>query len=183
MARLLEAYKKEIIQQMKSRLGCSNVFALPKLEKIVINMGVGKAKENKKYLDDAVKQLALISGQKPLITKAKKAEAGFKIKQGNPIGCKVTLRGERMYEFLDRLISIVIPRFKDFQGLSLESFDKNGNYSLGIQEQSVFSEINVSDIESSQGMDITLVIANGSPKKSYEFLKLLGMPFKSRQEN
>lgn len=180
MARLLESYKKEIIQEMMSRCGYSNVFEVPRLEKIVINMGVGKASENKKYLDEAVKLLSNITGQKPIITKARKAVAGFKIREGDKIGCKVTLRKKMMYEFLDRLISIVIPRFKDFRGLSTNSFDKKGNYALGVTEQSVFSEVNHDEIEFNLGMDIVLNIVNGSPKDSFELLKLFGMPFKSQ---
>lgn len=178
MARLFEVYKKDLIPEMMSRCGYSNVFEVPKLAKIVLNMGLGKASENKKILDEAVKLLACITGQKPIITKARKSVAGFKLKEGDKIGCKVTLRKEKMYEFLDRLISIVIPRFKDFRGLSPKSFDKQGNYSLGVTEQSVFTEINHDEIESQLGMDIVLNIANGSPKGSFELLKLFGMPFK-----
>ena len=180
MARLFETYNKEIIPEMITKCGYSNMFEVPKLEKIVINMGVGKASENKKYLEDAVKLLTSISGQKAVITKARKAVAGFKIRAGDQVGCKVTLRKKRMYEFLDRMISIVIPRFKDFRGLSPKSFDKSGNYSFGVTEQSVFSEIDHDAIEYQLGMDIVLNISNGSPKDSFELLKLFGMPFKTQ---
>ena len=178
MARLLEKYKNEIIPEMIAKLGYTNKNAIPKIEKIVLNVGAGKTLENKKYMEESVKLLAVVSGQKPIITKARKAVAGFKIKQGDKIGCKVTLRKKMMYEFLDRLISIVIPRIKDFRGLSPKSFDKNGNYSLGIDEQSVFSEVNHDEIEFSLGMDVTLNISNGSPQNSFELLKLFGMPFR-----
>ncbi|MFQ5965441.1 MAG: 50S ribosomal protein L5 [Candidatus Scalinduaceae bacterium] len=177
MARLLDKYKEEIIPLMLERFNYRNKLEVPRLIKIVINMGIGKAKENKKILDDAVKHLATISGQKPLITKARKDIAGFKIKRGNPIGCKVTLRGKMAYEFLDRLISIIIPRIKDFRGLPVKSFDGYGNYSLGISELNVFPEIGIDDIEYVQGMDITLVISGKSKEESSEFLKLFGMPF------
>lgn len=180
MARLFEAYKNEITKELMAKSGYSNVYQLPKLKKIVLNMGLGKASENKKYLTDAVKLLADITGQKPVITRARKAVAGFKVREGDKVGCKVTLRRERMYEFLDRLISIVIPRFKDFRGLSPKSFDKNGNYALGISEQSVFSEIDHDAIELQLGMDVVLNIDNGSPEGSFELLKLFGMPFKSK---
>lgn len=177
MARLLEKYKSEIVPEMITKLGYTNKNAIPKIEKIVLNVGAGKTLENKKYLEESVKLLSTVSGQKPIITKARRAVAGFKIKKGDKIGCKVTLRKKIMYEFLDRLISIVIPRIKDFRGLSPKSFDKNGNYSLGIDEQSVFSEVDHEDIEFSLGMDVTLNISNGSPQNSFELLKLFGMPF------
>lgn len=179
MARLLNKYKEQIIQLMVERFNYKNKLEVPKLVKIVINMGVGKAKENKKMLDDAIKHLATISGQKPLITKARKDIAGFKLKKGSPIGCKVTLRDEKAYEFLDRLINIVIPRIKDFRGLSVDSFDGYGNYSMGIDELAVFPEINIDDVEQVQGMDITLVFSGKSNEQSCGLLKFFGMPFKS----
>ena len=151
---------------------------VPKLEKIVLNMGVGKSIENKKRLECAVRDLGLISGQKPIITKAKKSVAGFKLREGMPIGCKVTLRREKMYEFYDRLVSVAIPRIRDFRGLKRDSFDKSGNYSMGITDISVFTEINLDTMEFPQGLDITVVVRNGSKKASFEFLKLFGMPFK-----
>ncbi|MGR3220477.1 MAG: 50S ribosomal protein L5 [Candidatus Anammoxibacter sp.] len=178
MARLFDVYKKDIISEMMSRCGYSNILQVPRLEKIVLNMGLGKASANKKILEEAVKVLACVSGQKPVITKARKSVAGFKLKEGDKIGCKVTLRKKKMYEFLDRLISIVLPRFKDFRGLSPKSFDMQGNYSLGVTEQSVFTEVNHDEIETQLGMDITLNISNGSKKDSFELLKLFGMPFK-----
>lgn len=180
MARLLDKYKNEIAPKLMSDFGYTNIFAIPKIDKIVLNIGAGKARENKKYLEDSLKLLATVSGQKPVITKARKSVAGFKLKVGDKIGCKVTLRKKRMYEFLDRLISIVMPRFKDFRGIKATAFDKNGNYSLGITEQSVFSEVNHDDIDVPLGMDITISIKNGSLKGSYEMLKLFGMPFKTK---
>ncbi len=179
MARLFDKYKNEIVKELMEKSNYSNVHSVPKLNKIVINMGLGKANENKKYLEEAVKLLTDISGQKPVITTARKAVAGFKLREGDKIGCKVTLRKKMMYEFLDRLISIVIPRFKDLRGLSPKSFDKNGNYSMGISEQSVFTEIDHDSIEFPLGMDITLNISNGTPSGSFELLKLFGMPFKN----
>ena len=178
MVRLLDLYNNEIVGKMKDQFGYHNIYEVPKIDKIVLNMGLGKASENKKYLEEGVKLLSAITGQQPVITKARKAVAGFKVRVGDKVGCKVTLRKKKMYEFLDRLISIVIPRFKDFQGLSLKSFDKRGNYSLGVDEQSAFIEINHDEIEFKLGMDICLTISNGSPKASLELLKFFGMPFK-----
>ncbi|MCP5005132.1 MAG: 50S ribosomal protein L5 [Planctomycetes bacterium] len=178
MARLLEKYKEEFVDDLIDRFQYKNRLEVPKLLKIVINMGLGKAREEKKRIDDAVKHLATITGQKPVVTKARQAVAGFKIRKGDPIGCKVTLRGRRAYEFLDRLVSIVLPRIKDFRGLSSRSFDGNGNYTLGISELSEFPEIDIDDILYSQGMDITLVVSAKTDAQSYELLKLFGMPFK-----
>ncbi len=179
MARLLDKYKEQIIPEMMGRFNYRNKLEVPKLIKIVINMGIGKARENKKILDDAVKHLATISGQQPTITKARKAIAGFKTRKGDPIGCKVTLRGKRAYEFLDRLISIVLPRIKDFRGLPTEAFDGLGNYTLGINELAVFPEINIDDVEFVQGMDITIVLSGKSNEQSCESLRLFGVPFRS----
>ena len=179
MARLLEKYKEQIIPAMVGKFNYKNKLEVPRLIKIVINMGVGRARENKKILEDAVKHLAIISGQKPVVTKARKDIAGFKLRKGDPVGCKVTLRSKRAYEFLDRLISIVLPRIKDFRGLSSESFDSHGSYTLGISELSVFPETNLDDVEFEQGMDITLVMSGRKKEQSYESLKLLGMPFRS----
>ncbi|GJQ57501.1 MAG: 50S ribosomal protein L5 [Candidatus Scalindua sp. AMX11] len=178
MARLLEKYKDEYIKELMERFQYKNHLEVPKLLKIVINMGLGKAKEEKKRIDDAVKHLATITGQKPAITKARKAVAGFKIRKGDIVGCKVTLRGKRAYEFLDRLVSVVLPRIKDFRGVSSRSFDGNGNYTLGISELSEFPEIDIDDVLYSQGMDITLVVSGKKDVQSYELLKLFGMPFK-----
>lgn len=178
MSRLLEFYKEKIIPDMSEKFGYKNVLEVPRITKIVVNMGVGKALENKKYLEDAEKQLGLITGQKPAITRAKKSIAGFKLRKGNAIGCKVTLRGERMYEFLDRLLSVALPRIKDFRGLSSKGFDQRGNYTLGIHEQLVFPEINPDNVEFVQGMDITVVISGNKKETSKELLRLLGTPFK-----
>ena len=178
MARLLEKYQKEVVSQLIKKFNYKNKLSVPKVEKIVVNMGVGRAIENKKLIEEAAKHLSIITGQKPLITKAKKAISGFKLRDGQQIGCKVTLRGKRMYEFLDRLISIALPRIRDFRGLSLKSFDGRGNYTLGITEQLVFPEINIDTVEFVQGMDITMRITGNSNEQSAELLKLLGMPFK-----
>jgi large subunit ribosomal protein L5 len=178
MARLLEKYKEVFVGDLMERFQYKNRLEVPKLLKVVINMGLGKAREEKKRIDDAVKHLATITGQKPAITKARKAVAGFKIRKGDIVGCKVTLRGKRAYEFLDRLVSIVLPRIKDFRGLSSRSFDGSGNYTLGISELSEFPEIDIDDVLYSQGMDITLVMSAKTDVQSYELLKLFGMPFK-----
>ncbi len=177
MARLLEKYKQQVVQQLLEKFRYKNKLSVPKIQKIVVNMGVGRATENKKLIEEATKHLAVITGQKPLITKAKKAVAGFKLRQGQAIGCKVTLRGKRMFEFLDRLISIVLPRIRDFRGLSAKSFDGRGNYTIGLTEQIVFPEISVDAVEFVQGMDISLVITGDSNEQSRELLRLLGMPF------
>lgn len=179
MARLMNKYYSEIVPALKEKLHCTNGMEIPKIEKIVVNMGVGKALENKKRLDCAVRDLTAICGQKPVVTQARQSIAGFKLRQGQAIGCKVTLRKKRMYEFLDRLISMAIPRIRDFRGLNKEAFDGHGNYSLGIAEQSVFAEVNLDSMEFTNGMDVTIVIKNGSDEKSFEFLKLFGMPFKN----
>jgi len=178
MTRLLEKYKQQVVPQLIEKFRYKNKLSVPKIQKIVINMGIGRATENKKLIEEATKHLSVIAGQKPLVTKAKKAISGFKLRQGQAIGCKVTLRGKRMFEFLDRLISIVLPRIRDFRGLSTKSFDGRGSYTLGLTEQIVFPEISVDTVEFVQGMDITLVITGNSNEQSCELLKLLGMPFK-----
>src|SRR5574337_1258900 len=177
MARLLEKYQKQVVQQLINKFNHKNKLSLPKLQKIVVNMGVGRAVDNKKLIEEATKHLTIVTGQKPLVTVAKKAISGFKLRKGQAIGCKVTLRGKRMFEFLDRLISIVLPRIRDFRGLSPRSFDGRGNYTLGLTEQIVFPEISVDTVEFVQGMDITLAISGKSDEQSCELLKLLGMPF------
>ena len=161
------------------KLDVTNRLALPRVQKIVVNAGVGRALENKKILDDAVETLSQITGQRPMVTKARKSVAGFKLRQGANIGCKVTLRGRRMYEFLDRLISIVIPRIRDFRGLSPNAFDGHGNYTLGIAEQIVFPEIDIDDVEFTVGMNITVVVSGGSDESSFELLREFGMPFRT----
>lgn len=178
MARLLEKYKLEILPQLMKKFSQRNKLSVAKIQKIVVNMGVGKAVDNKKLVEEASGHLSVITGQKPLITKAKKAISGFKLRKGIPIGCKVTLRGKRMYEFLDRLISIVLPRIRDFRGLSPKAFDGRGNYTLGLTEQIVFPEISIEAVETIQGMDVTFVISGNSNDQSRELLKLIGMPFR-----
>ncbi|GAX62270.1 50S ribosomal protein L5 [Candidatus Scalindua japonica] len=179
MARLIEKYKEEIVPKLMEKYSLKNKLEVPKLEKIVINMGVGRAKENKKLLQDAMKHLAILSCQKPCMTRARKDIAGFKLRKGDPVGCKVTLRDVMAYEFMDRLISIVLPRIKDFRGLSAKSFDGRGCYTLGISELAVFPEIDIDDIEFVQGMDITFVVSVKSDEQSREMLRLFGMPFRS----
>ncbi|OHB46903.1 MAG: 50S ribosomal protein L5 [Planctomycetes bacterium RIFOXYD2_FULL_41_16] len=178
MARLLEKYQTQVVPQLTKKFNYKNKLSLPKLQKIVVNMGVGRAVDNKKLIEEATKHLTIITGQKPLVTVAKKAISGFKLRKGQAIGCKVTLRGKRMFEFLDRLISIVLPRIRDFRGISQKSFDGRGNYTLGLTEQIVFPEISIDSVEFVQGMDITMVISGNSNEQSCELLKLLGMPFR-----
>ena len=177
--RLLDKYRDEITAKLKEQFGYDNVMAIPKIEKIVINMGVGAALATPKRLEDAVKELTVIAGQRPIITKARKAIAGFKLREGNAIGCKVTLRRWRMYEFLDRLINIAIPRIRDFRGVSPKAFDGRGNYTLGLAEQIIFPEINADKVEAVQGMDVCVVTSAKTDKEAYELLKLFGMPFRS----
>ena len=178
MARLQERYQKEIIGQLAQKLGRQNVMSLPRLQKIVVNMGVGKALQDKNRLQQSVEQLAQITGQKPLVTKAKVAVSAFRLREGNEIGCKVTLRGERMYEFLDRLISIALPRIRDFRGVNPKSFDGNGNYTLGLAEQMVFPEIDPDKVNFTQGMDITFVTSTRSDDEARDLLRAFGMPFR-----
>ena len=181
--RLLEKFRKEIVPQMQEEFDLKNRYAVPRLEKIVVNMGVGEAINDIKILDKCMEELALITGQKPIIRRARKAISNFKLKKGQPIGCKVTLRRSRMYEFLDRLINIALPRIRDFRGLPPGSFDKAGNYSLGIVEQVIFPEIDYDKIARTQGMDITIVIKNAkSTDCARQLLKLFGMPFSGGKE-
>ncbi len=179
MARLLDKYQEEIVSKLMEKFHFKNKLEVPKLVKIVINMGLGRAKENKKILEDAMKHLAVIACQKPRITRARKDIAGFKLRKGDAVGCKVTLRDKRAYEFMDCLISIVLPRIKDFRGLPPGSFDGRGGYTMGIGELAVFPEISIDDIEFVQGMDITFVVSTKSDEQSYEMLKLFGMPFRT----
>lgn len=181
--RLLERYRSEIVPKMMEVFSLKNKMAVPSLEKIVINMGVGEAIQDVKLLDKSIEELGLIAGQKPILRRAKKAIANFKIKQGQPIGCKVTLRRAVMYEFLDRLISIALPRIRDFRGVPDKSFDQKGNYTLGINEQAIFPELDVDRITRPQGMDITIVIKNAKTiEQSRELLKLFGMPFALKEQ-
>ena len=178
MSRLKEQYTNEIMEAMMKKFGYKNIMQVPKLEKIVINMGVGEAKENKKLLDAAVADLETISGQKAIVTKARKSVANFKLREGMPIGCKVTLRGERMYEVADRLINLALPRVRDFRGVSQNSFDGRGNYALGIKEQLIFPEIEYDKVDKVRGMDVIFVTTANTDEEARELLTLFGMPFK-----
>ena len=177
--RLKEKYTNEVIPALTEKFNYSSVMAVPKVDKIVINMGVGEAVNNAKTLEKAAAELALISGQKPLITKAKKSIAGFRLREGVAIGAKVTLRGERMYEFLDKLVSVSLPRVRDFHGVPTKSFDGRGNYTLGVKEQLIFPEIEYDKIDKLRGMDIIFVTTAETDEEAKELLKLLGMPFKA----
>lgn len=178
MGRLQDMYKDKVVPELMKKFGYTNALAVPRLEKVVVNMGVGRATENKKRLEDAARDLTTVTGQKPFICRARKSVAAFKVRQGNKIGCKVTLRGKRMWEFLDRLISLAIPRIRDFRGFSRNAFDGRGNYTLGLTEQIVFPEINIDKVEFVQGMDVTLRISGGSDGVSSELMSLLGFPFR-----
>ena len=178
MNRLMERYQNDVVKSMMEKFNYSSRMQAPKIEKIVINIGVGDAVSNSKLLDEAVNELTLISGQKPIITRAKKSIAGFKLREGAPIGCKVTLRGERMYEFLDKLVNISLPRVRDFRGVSNNSFDGRGNYTLGIKEQLIFPEINFDKVNKLRGMDIVFVTTAKTDEEGHELLAQLGMPFK-----
>lgn len=177
MTRLQDKYEKEIIPAMMEKFGYKNIMQVPKLEKIVINMGVGEAKENAKNLESAVSDLQIITGQKPILTRAKKSVANFKIRENMAIGCKVTLRKEKMYEFADKFVSIALPRVRDFRGVSDKSFDGRGNYSLGIKEQLIFPEIEYDKVDKVRGMDIIFVTTAKTDEEARELLRFLGMPF------
>ena len=177
MNRLKEKFVSEITPSLMEKFNYNSVMEVPKVEKIVINMGVGDAVSNAKNLDKAVEELALISGQKPIITKAKKSIAGFRLREGMPIGAKVTLRGERMYEFLDKLVSVSLPRVRDFHGVSKKSFDGRGNFTLGVKEQLIFPEVDYDLIDKVRGMDIVIVTTANTDEEGRELLKGLGMPF------
>ena len=177
MARLKETYKNEIVDAMIKKFGYKNIMEVPKLDKVVINMRVGEAKDNAKVLDSAVRDLEIISGQKAVTTKAKKSVANFKFREGMAIGCKVTLRGEKMYEFVDRLINLALPRVRDFRGVSANAFDGRGNYTLGIKEQLIFPEIEYDKIDKVRGMDICFVTTAKTDEEARELLRLFNMPF------
>lgn len=181
MARLLDKYRGTIRAELMGKFGLDNFMAAPRLEKIVVSMGLGKALVEKERQAAAIEDLAAITGQQPVVTKAKKSVSGFKLREGMPVGLMVTLRGRRMYEFLDRFISVVIPRIRDFRGLPPEAFDHEGNYSMGLGEQVVFPEIDVDKMKFVQGMNINIVVRNTDPQKSFELLKLMGMPFRQPQ--
>ena len=175
--RLKEKYTNEVIPALTEKFNYSSVMAVPKVDKIVINMGVGEAVNNAKTLEKAAAELALISGQKPLITKAKKSIAGFRLREGVAIGAKVTLRGERMYEFLDKLVTVSLPRVRDFHGVPTKSFDGRGNYTLGVKEQLIFPEISYDDVDKVRGLDVVIVTTANTDEESHELLAKLGMPF------
>ena len=177
MSRLKDLYNAEIVDAMTKKFGYKNVMEVPKLDKIVINMGVGEAKDNAKLLESAVKDMETITGQKAVLTKAKKSVANFKIREGMAIGCKTTLRGEKMYEFLDRLVNLALPRVRDFRGVNPNGFDGRGNYALGIKEQIIFPEIEYDKIDKTRGMDIIFVTTAKTDEEARELLKLFNMPF------
>jgi len=179
MARLLEKYKAEVLPALLEEAGTKNPMAAPKLAKIVVSMGVGSATQDKKRIELAAKDLTIIAGQRPQVCNAHKSVSNFKVREGNPTGLKVTLRGARMYEFLDRLINVAIPRIRDFRGLNPQSFDGRGNYSLGVTEQTIFPEIDAAAVEWPQGMNITVVTTAGNDRQSRRLLGLLGMPFRT----
>ncbi|KPL01658.1 MAG: 50S ribosomal protein L5 [candidate division Zixibacteria bacterium SM23_73_2] len=178
MARLKELYRKEVVPGLMKKFGYKNVMEVPSLDKIVINIGVGEAIQNIKLLDAAVDELSLITGQKPIVKRAKKSISNFKLKAGAAIGCMVTLRKNRMYEFYDRLVNITIPRVRDFRGLSPKSFDGRGNYTLGIKEQIIFPEIDYDKVQKIRGMNISIITTAKTDEEAYELLKVLGMPFR-----
>lgn len=179
-ARLYTYYKDEVISELKDEFGYENIMAVPKLEKIIVNAGVGEAVEDEKELDTVRENIALITGQQPVKTRAKKSVSAYKVREGMPIGCKVTLRNKIMYEFLDRLVNLALPRTRDFQGIPDRSFDGRGNYSLGVTDQTIFPEIDTDVVEKIHGMDITFVTTAETDEEAYTLLKLLGLPFEKR---
>jgi len=178
MSVLANEYKEEILPQLMEKFNYNNVMEAPKLEKIVVNVGLGDAKEDTKLLDTVVDEIARITGQSPTVTRAKKSIANFKIREGMPVGVKVTLRGEQMFEFLYKLINVTMPRIRDFRGVSPKSFDGRGNYSLGISEHTVFPEINIDDVDNVHGLEITIVTSAETDEEAFELLSIMGMPFK-----
>ena len=177
MSRLKDFYEAQIVPEMTKKFSYTNKLAVPKLEKIIINMGVGEARENAKVLDGAVRDMSIISGQKPVVTKAKKSNANFKLREGMNIGCKVTLRGDRMYEFTDRLVNIALPRVRDFRGVKANSFDGRGNYTMGIKEQLIFPEIEYDKVDKIRGMDICICTTASTDEEAKELLTMVGAPF------
>ncbi|MDD2396933.1 MAG: 50S ribosomal protein L5 [Tissierellia bacterium] len=178
MARLKATYKDKVVPSLMEKFQYESIMQTPRLEKIVLNMGVGEAKENSKFLDNAVEEMTLIAGQKPVVTKAKKSISNFKLREGMSVGCKVTLRGEHMYEFFDKLVNIALPRVRDFRGVSKTAFDGRGNYALGIKEQLIFPEINYDKIDKIRGMDIIITTTANTDEEARELLSLMGMPFR-----
>jgi len=183
MARLKEFYLKEIVPELRKQFSYKNIMQVPKLEKIVVNVGLGEALQNPKLLEKAVEQVGAITGQRPVVSKAKKSIATFKLRKGQSIGCKVTLRGERMYEFLDRLISLALPKIRDFRGVSPKAFDGRGNYSLGLSEQIIFPEINYDKVDHVHGMNVVVCTTANTDEEARALLFRLGMPFKGTKEN
>ena len=181
--RLASLYSEKLIPELKTKFGRDNILSLPRLQKIVINMGVGSAVQEKKHLEDAVDALTLIAGQKPIVTLARKSIAGFRLREGVGIGCKVTLRGDRMFEFMDRLLNLVLPRVRDFRGVSSKAFDGRGNYSLGLAEYQVFPELNPDKFTRSQGMNIVFVTSTDDDEEGRELLRMFGMPFKDSKKS
>lgn len=177
MARIKTTYKEQVVPALMEKFQYESIMQAPKIEKIIINMGVGEAKENQKFLDNAVEEMTLIAGQKPVVTKAKKSISNFKLREGMAVGCKVTLRGEHMYEFFDKLVNIALPRVRDFRGVSKTAFDGRGNYALGIKEQLIFPEINYDKIDKIRGMDIIITTTANTDEEARELLSLMGMPF------
>jgi len=178
MSRLKDKYVSEVAPALKEAFGYSSVMQIPKIDKIVLNMGVGEVKDNPKALDNAMRDMGIIAGQKPVVTVASKSVAAFKLREGMKIGCKVTLRGENMYQFLDKLISIALPRVRDFRGINPNSFDGHGNYAMGVKEQLMFPEIDYDKIDKIRGMDIIIVTTANTDEEAFELLSLLGMPFR-----
>jgi large subunit ribosomal protein L5 len=179
MARLRDRYQKEIIPQMTKTFGYGNVMQVPRLEKIVVNVGAGEAKDNAKLMDQLVEDLARLTGQRPVVTRAKKSIANFHLREGQPVGCKVTLRGARMYEFLDRMVNVALPRVRDFKGVSGKGFDGRGNYTVGIHEHIIFPEIDLEKVEKVKGMNVCITTTAGTDEEGKELLRLFGMPFRN----
>lgn len=179
MARLREQYVRDLVPQLMKAFGYKNVMQVPKIEKVVVNVGAGDAKDNAKLMDQIVAELALITGQKPVVTKAKKSIANFHLREGMPVGCKVTLRGDRMYEFLDRMISVALPRVRDFKGVSGKGFDGRGNYTLGLSEQIIFPEVDLEKVEKVKGMNVCIATTAKTDEECKELLRLFGMPFRN----
>lgn len=177
MARLKTAYKEQVVPALMEKFQYKSIMQAPKIEKVIINMGVGEAKENQKFLDNAVEEMTIIAGQKPVVTRARKSISNFKLRENMAIGCKVTLRGEHMYEFLDKLFNVALPRVRDFRGVSKTSFDGRGNYALGVKEQLIFPEINYDKVDKIRGMDIIITTTANTDEEARELLKLMGMPF------
>ncbi|RJQ42643.1 MAG: 50S ribosomal protein L5 [Gaiellales bacterium] len=180
MARLKERYEKEILPELQQELGLGNPMQVPRVSKVTVNMGVGEAKQDAKVLDDSVEELMVITGQRPRVNRARKSIASFKLREGMPVGCSVTLRGERMYEFLDRLIAIALPRIRDFRGISPKSFDGRGNMSLGIREQTIFPEIDYDSVTQVRGLDVTITTTAQNDEEGRALIRKLGMPFRER---